>query len=114
MEIFKIRYDWYEGDSGETYLGKDINKFEFEEDLKEALIFAKGLIGKKIEDNDYLGEGYRIECLPEFYNQIIWFLINKKGYAECSIDESEYCVDDDSDEKILINKIDKEIRSVQI
>lgn len=114
MEIFKIKYEWYEGDSGETYLGKVINKFEFEENLKEALEFAKKLIGNEIEDSDYLGKGYRVECLPEFYNQIIWFLINQKGYTECSIDESQYYVDDNSDEKIFIEKVDEEIKRVQI
>ena len=36
MKIFKITYTWYEGDEGGTYLGKEIEKKEFENDLIEA------------------------------------------------------------------------------
>jgi hypothetical protein len=113
MEIFKISYTWFEGDFDETHLGKDVEKKEFERDLKEAKEFAKSLLGKKIKQGEYLGKGYNLECLPEFYSQIIWFLINKKGYIKCEIDSSEYDIDDWSNE-INVERIDNEIKRTRI
>ena len=110
MKIFKISYTWYEGEFGETYLGKNIDKIQFEKDIKEAKDFAKNLIGKEIKEGDFLGKGYYTECLPEFYHQIIWFLVNKKDYVECFLDDSDYSIDDDSYKKILVEKIDKKIK----
>ena len=95
MNIFKIYYDWYEGEHEEILLGKTIDKEEFEKDLVEAKNFAINLIGKKINDHNYLGKGYAIECLPEYYEQIIWYLTNKLGYIDCCFDEDiSYKVDD--------------------
>jgi len=31
--------------------------------------FAENLKGKEIKDYNYLGKGYGVECLPEFYAQ---------------------------------------------
>ncbi len=109
MNIFKITYTWYEGEFQETYLGKEIKKDSFEKDLIEAREFAKSLLGVKIENQEYLGKGYSVECLPEFYNQIIWFLIKKKNYVECSLDDSDYSIDEDFKKKIVIEKLDKKI-----
>ena len=88
FNIFKIEYDWYEGEHEETLLGKNIDKKKFEKDLIEAKKFAISLIGNEIKGKNYLGKGYSVECLPEFYEQIIWFLINKKGYIKCNFDEN--------------------------
>ncbi len=105
MNIFKTEYYWYEGDYGETLLAKDTAKEQFEKDLIEAKNFAESLKGKEIKEGSYLGNGYRIECLPEFYEQIIWFLINKKSYSECKYDNSEeYYVDDGPNKEIDIQK----------
>jgi len=114
MEIFKISYTWYEGEYEETYLGKDVNKKEFEKDIAEARKFAQNLVGKKADKGEYLGKGYEVECLPEYYNQIIWFLINKKGYIDCAIDDSEYYVGDEMEHKIIIERKDEKITRTKI
>lgn len=114
MQIFKINYTWYEGEYEETYLGKDIDKIQFERDIKEAKDFAKSLLGKEIEKEDYLGKGYHTECLPEFYNQIIWFLVNKKNYTECFLDNSKYSIEDDHSKEIFVEKIEQEIKRTAI
>lgn len=102
--LFKIEYDWCEGEHGETLLGKDVEQDEFENDLIEARNFAKSLIGKKVE-GDYLGKGYSVECLPEYYKQVLWFLTEKKRYIQCFFDEDiSYSISDDRNEEIVIDK----------
>ena len=86
FNIFKIEYHWYEGEHEETLLVKEIEPEKFEEDLMEAKKFAESLIGIEIKDYDYLGKGYSTECLPEFYEQILWYLTNKLGYIYCNHD----------------------------
>lgn len=116
FRIFKIEYDWYEGEHGETFLGKYVEKEEFEKDLFKAKQFAKSLIGKRVKNYDYLGKGYSVECLPEYYGQIIWFLINKKGYTECYIEEdSTYKIEDHYRKRIIeVIKMDKKIESHEL
>ena len=95
FNLFKLEYDWYEGEHEEMLLSKDVELKEFDRDLIESKNFAISLIGKKVENNNFLGKGYAVECLPEFYQQIIWFLINKKGYIKCSFNEDfSYRVED--------------------
>ena len=49
-----------------------------------------------------------MDCLPEYYEQIIWFLIEKLGYIESYFDEDiSYNVDDSPDKNISINKLEK-------
>lgn len=115
MRIFKIEYQWYEGDYSETLLGKDVSAEEFEKDLIKAKEFAESLIGKNINKGEYLGKGYKVECLPEFYEQIIWFLITKLGYIDCDYDtDVKYAVDDNSDKKIHLSKALKNIEWVDL
>ena len=104
--IFKIRYEWYEDDADTSYLAKAVNGKQFEKDVTKARDFARSLLGKKIKDlKPYLGKGYSVECLPEFYMQIIWYLIEKLGYLECNIDKwTTYFVEDDYSDKITIRK----------
>ncbi len=110
MNIFKIEYDWYEGEHEETLLVKAVEREEFEKDLVKATEFATELIGKKIEDGDYLGKGYSVECLPEYYQQTLWFLTEKLGYMVCYFDENiNYSINDSFDKKIFINKFEKKI-----
>ncbi len=110
LNIFKIEYDWYEEDHEDILLGKDIKKEQFEKDLIKAKEFAESLIGKEIQEGGYLGKGYSVECLPEYYHQIVWFLIEKLGYIKCDYDEDiTYYVEDDSDKKISVNKSEKKI-----
>ena len=105
LKIFKIVYQWYEDDYGETFLAKDMAEEEFEKDLTEAKEFAEKLIGIKIKEGSYLGKGYRVECLPEYYEQIIWFLMKKKGYMDCTLNnEIVYFVDDNPTRKISVQK----------
>ena len=87
VNLYKIEYSWYEDEHEETLLAKNVERKEFEKDLIEARNFAKSLIGKEIKEDNYLGKGYAVECLPEFYDQIIWFLTEKKGYIECYFDK---------------------------
>lgn len=110
INIFKIRYEGYEGEFGEALLAKDATKEQFEKDLFEARDFAESLKGKEVEMGSYLGKGYSTECLPQFYAQIIWFLTEKKGYSESQYNENEeYYVDDDSQKKIGVQKRVKKI-----
>ncbi len=110
MNIFKTEYYWPEDEHGETLLGKDIERKEFEKDLIKAKEFAESIIGKEIKEGEYLGKGYRVNCLPEYYEQIIWFLVEKSGYIECVFDEGIiYDIDDSYDKKISINKSEKKI-----
>jgi predicted metal-dependent hydrolase len=90
-------------------LGKKIEKEGFEKDLIEAREFAKSLLGIEIENGEYLGKGYSVKCLPEFYNQIIWFLTKKKDYVGCFLDDSDYSVNDEFNKKIIIEKLDEKI-----
>lgn len=105
FNLFKVSYQWCEGDHKEVLLGKSISKEDFERDLIEARDFAEKLIGMEIKEGSYLGKGYRVECLPEYYEQIIWFLTEKRGYVECYNDENiEYFTEDDGSSKIYIRK----------
>ena len=114
INIFKIEYYWPEDEHEITYLGKDVSQEEFEKDLTKAREFAEGLIGKKVDGN-YLGKGYSVECLPEFYKQIIWFLVEKLNYVECNIDDDiSYYIDDNSNKKIGITKSEKQIKNSEL
>jgi hypothetical protein len=105
LNIFEIAYRWYEGEHEETLLGKNVSEEEFEKDLTEAKNFAEGLIGIEIEEGSYLGKGYKVDCLPEYYEQILWFLTEKKGYVSCNRDENvTYFVDDGVARKIALRK----------
>ena len=115
LNIFKVEYYWYEGEHEETLLIKDIKKEEFEKDLLEAKKFAEKLKGIEIKEGEYLGKGYKIECLPEFYEQIIWFLTEKKAYKECQLNEDiSYIIDDDSNKEIEITKNEKTTKKTKL
>lgn len=115
FNIFKIQYDWYEGEHDETLVGKEVEPKQFEKDLVEAKKFANKLIGKEIKTGDYLGKGYRVECLPEFYEQILWYLTEKLDYFFCNYDEKiHYSVDDGSDKKIDITRFEEKIEHKEI
>lgn len=108
MNIFKIEYNWYEGEHEEILLGKEVKHEEFEKDLINAKEFAESLIGKEIEEGEYLGKGYRVSCLPEYYEQIIWFLTEKLGYVVCYYDSDiDYDIDNNFDKKIEITKSER-------
>ncbi len=105
LNLFKVEYHWVEGEYNSSLLGKAVEREEFEKDLLKAKEFAQSLMGKEIKGYDYLGVGYTIECLPQFYAQIVWFLIEKLGYLNCRFQESiSYDVDDWPDKKIMIHK----------
>lgn len=103
IKIFKIEYFWPEDEHEETLIGKDVNVEEFEINLLEAKKFAESLMGKEVEGN-YLGKGYSVECLPEFYEQILWYLTEKLGYVHCGYDEKVVYDVDDYNEGIEIRK----------
>lgn len=115
FNIFKIEYDWCEGDHEETFVGKNVDKDQFERDLIKAKEFAESLIGKEVKNN-YLGKGYSVECLPEYYEQIIWFLTDKMGYIECYFDNDvSYHVDDSSNgKKIELTRSEKDIKHIKL
>ena len=107
LNIFKVEYDWYEGEHEETLLGKSVKREEFEKDIIKAKKFAESLIGKEIKSDKYLGKGYTVQCLPQYYNQIIWFLTEKLGYILCYFDEDIcYSIEDFSENEIYVNKIE--------
>lgn len=115
MKIFKIAYQWHEGEYSEVLIGKDVSSEEFEKDIIKAKEFAESLIGKEIQEGEYLGKGYRVYCLPEYYEQIIWFLKKKLKYIEYEYNKDvKYMVDDFSDKKIQIIKMQKKIDQIKI
>jgi len=115
FNLFKIEYDWCEGDHEEILLGKEVERNEFEKDLVAAKDFAISLSGKAVKEEDYLGKGYHIECLPEYYEQIVWFLMNKKGYGEVSYDSDiSYGVDDNNSNKVEVTRFKKTIDSKKL
>ena len=88
---------------------------EFEKDLKKAKKFAESLVGKVIKNRNYLGKGYHVECLPEYYKQIVWFLTTRLNYVCCNINENTtYNVEDNYRKRIDISRIDKEIKLKQL
>lgn len=95
MNIFKVEYHWYDDDCGSTLLGKEVEREAFEKDLKEAIAFAESLKGIAIENYDYLGKGYSVECLPEYYGQIVWYFTHELGYIELEMMKERYDIDDD-------------------
>ena len=112
IRLFKICYQWYEGEYQETLLGKQVTEEEFEKDITEARKFAQSLLGKEIEEGSYLGKGYSVACLPEYYHQIIWFLVEKKRYMECSSDKDvEYYVEDGSTENPIA--VEKKVKKIE-
>ncbi len=115
MNIFKIEYNWYEDDHEEVLLGKNVEREEFEEDLIKAKEFAESLIGIEIKEGEYLGKGYRVDCLPEYYSQIIWFLTEKLGYIICRYDiKITYDINDHQHKKIGIVKSVRKIEQIEI
>lgn len=114
MNLFKLTYTWYEGEYEEIYLGKEVGQEEFEKDLKNARDFAESLIGKEVKEGGWLGKGYKVDCLPEYYETIIWFLINKRGYVECEIVDSEYSIDDLLNKKIRVYKTEEKINCIEL
>lgn len=113
--IFKLQYDWYEGEHEEMLIGKAVEIQQFEKDVIEAKNFAEDLKGKVIEKGQYLGKGYRVECLPAFFEQIAWYLVEKLGYQYCHYDaDTHYDVDDDFKKKIKVTKIEKKAERREI
>ena len=115
LNVFKVEYYWYEGEHEECLLIKAVEIEEFEKDLLEAKSFAEKLKGVEIKEGEYLGKGYKIECLPEFYEQIIWFLIEKKEYKECQLNENiSYIIDDNPNKEIDITKNEKTTKRTEL
>jgi|SRR3989338_4255392 len=115
FNIFKIQYDWYEGEHNEILVGKAVELQQFEKDLVEAKKFAESLLGKKVKKGEYLGKGYSVECLPEFYEQILWFLVEKLGYKYCDYDTDIcYDIDDGYKKKIKVTKVEKIIEEKEL
>lgn len=111
FNIYKVFYDWYEGEHEEVLLGKKVDTEEFEKNLGEARDFAQNLIGKKRKLMHYLGTGYSVECLPQYYEQILWFLTKKKGYKYCNFDAKvSYKIDDERNgRKIAVKRKEKSV-----
>lgn len=117
FNIFKIEYNWCEGEHEETFLGKNVDEREFDKDLIKAKNFAKSLLGKNIETWDYLGKGYTIECLPKYYEQIIWFLVDKMKYIECYFNNDIFYrvgSDEMTKDKIELTKFNKKIKRINL
>ena len=112
MNIYKIEYYWHEGEHEKTFLAKDISLEEFEKDIIKAKEFAENLMGKEVE-YDFLGKGYSFECLPQYYMQIIWFLMNKLDYLECWINDDISYQIQDSDNKIILQKSENKIETIE-
>lgn len=104
MNIFKINFFWWE-DYGKNLLAKDVTIDEFEKDLIQAKNYAQSLIG--FEDDENAIEKYSVECLPEYYDKIIWFLTKKLNYFLCNFDKDKTYYVEEDDKKILILRKDR-------
>ena len=95
--IRKIKYTWHEGDYGEAYIVYD-NEEQLEKDLVEA------------QDKANEHTGYRVRCLPSFYDFIIKHLEEQGYIIDYYFDDTSYDVDDDMGNKVAIqrreNKVD--------
>ncbi len=110
FNIFKIEYHWYEGEYSGTFVGKNVDKTDFEKDLIKAKKFAQNLVGKGKKKG-----GYSVDCLPEYYSTIIFYLIDKLKYIKCYIDnELSYNIDDDFDKKIEVTRHEKKIETEKL
>jgi hypothetical protein len=115
FNIFRVEYQWVEGEEGFTLVGKGVTRRRFEKDLSEAKRFAESLRGKEIISGENLGKGYYTECIPEYYRQILWFLKNKKGYVYCYFDEHfAYKVDNGLGRSILVERKEKRTKRSEI
>ena len=53
--------------------------------------------------------------LPEYYEQVIWFLVEKKQYKICYFNENNsYTINDDSSKEIGIIKNEKTTKGSEI
>jgi len=48
FNIFKVQYDWYDGEHQEILVGKAVEVQQFEKDLAKAKHFAESLRGKEV------------------------------------------------------------------
>lgn len=97
LNLYKFKYYWCEGEEQTTYLAKNVNESEFLTDLAQALEFANSLRGTELETNKFFeaGKNYGVECLPEYYAQVIYYMTEKLKYYEIDQDDRvEYILDD--------------------
>jgi len=115
FNVFKIEYFWFEGEHKAVLLAKTIDQKGFEKDLLNAKKFAEKLKGIKVK-GDSLGKGYVVECLPEYFDQIVWFLTNKCNYIKLFFDTRiSYLVEDMCrGNKIFIDKQEKKVETKQL
>ena len=64
----------------------------------------------------YDREGYIVYIWnPEFYEKIIWHLIEKQGYICCNFDNRVYYnIDDYISGKISVTKLKKEVKNIKL
>lgn len=106
LKLYKIEYSWCEGEHQESFVAKDIDREGFLKDLNDAVIFARSLLGKECEMGEWIGKGYSVECLPEYYEQILYYLTTEKGYVDVYYyDWYSYDVNDDNPEKIIVEEV---------
>jgi len=108
MQLYKISYDYYEGEHEETLLAKDVDKEQFDKDIMEAKDYAQSLIGLKYKKSNF-SVPYSVECLPEFYNKIVDYLETQKGYVEIHTnDDIHYEVQDSGtqEKEISVDKVE--------
>ncbi|MFA6023498.1 MAG: hypothetical protein WC781_05410 [Candidatus Pacearchaeota archaeon] len=115
MNIFPFSFIMKNNCEEVMFFAKNVSSSEFEKDLQEAKNFAEELSGKKIVQQKwdmfgFLGKGYFNECLGEYFEQIAWYLQEKKGYISCQIkDNLTYVIrtentEERKEEKIIIEK----------
>ena len=110
MQLYKISYDYYEGEHEETLLAKDVDKEQFDKDIMEAKDYAQSLIGLKYKKSNF-SVPYSVEYLPEFYNKIVDYLETQKGYVEIHTNDDVCYEIDDRDlcygkKEITITKVE--------
>jgi len=113
MQLYKISYDYYEGEHEEILLAKDVETEQFDKDIIEAKDYAQSRIGLKYKKSEYM-KPYNVEYLPEFYQTIADYLQEQKGYIEIHTnDDIHYEVDDSGTQEKEISVEKVEIHTVR-
>jgi len=87
MNIYKLRYVWYEGDEGYTYIVTKLSRESFENVLRKGI----QAINKLTEAE------YTIKCLPEGYEKLVAWLEEHNCLVANYNPNYEYFVDDCKD-----------------
>lgn len=107
--VYKLFYQWYDGDSGESYIATDLDEAGFINLLREASSFvnsfsredAYSLLSK---EELYEKKLFSVRCLPEYFEHLIRFL-EKNGCEKVKLVKYfSFAAEDDFDRNFRMEK----------